>query len=1477
MTKSMERTTATALVLVNWRGVFYERYLLDRNVTALEGANGAGKTTVMIAAYVVLLPDLTRLRFTNLGESGATGGDRGIWGRLGELGRPSYAALQLQMADGERIVLGVHLERKTEPALELTPFLVRSLPESVPLQRLLLRQRDGYDEVPTLDQLKQSAIECNAKLVVCTSTKDYFARLFDLGISPMRLTGDEERNKWNDMLRTSMTGGISRALTTQLREFVFKQDTGLADTLGRMRANLAACRRTRIEVGESRVLEQEISGVYEAGAAMFTASLLASRARARELEAALRAAEREHEQASEQLSELSSAAQELVVRRATLAERRQRAAEAKQAATAHVHQVERALTASERLKRLERQLQQAQSELENKARAQSQAVERRQDAMRARDEAQAAVARAAQGLADLQSGLDELHRRAHTHRLVCERLEQARRGLKVAQLEVTELDGVVDRVREELRQLDNERVRRERESADLQAKRREYNRAFQALRQLTDNASDASDAFAVGRRELARLHAAERLAARAPELAREREQIVNLARRQADLRDELERHSLSEVDAAGFLQHLQELDRQCRELQDEEREATWQLRLLDQRQEELGRELLQLEERQAQWQRVSEVCGRLTPFVPELAPEPASLREARSSLRGEFEAHQRQLEQLAEQRQQASERIAQLESGHDLRMDPAVLQICDELEGELLARRFDELESEQARYVEAQLGPWLHAVVVEDIDAAKQRLDASGLEGTSLWLVQAGADLPVKLEAPSELPQLASMATPFGERLTRVPERASLGQRARQAQLKEWRRRAATLETELEQTIQSARSFGDALHDLDLLERQVEVWKLGDPRKRLGALTELLEETHRAQGRERERAAAARSRLAESRARADDLRPLMANAALLDGPDHNQRLDEMDRELRDAQAAQRELEAVAEARRVLTDSLEALRWQLPSDEELQRWSSEHEQACARRDELFEVDQALTFVQQHRTALDWHEVVEQLAARERLSPRLGALHAEALGRAAASQEALTAADAAWEQVTLELQEAQAELAALRAHQQRAEQELLGEGVSHPSEHTLTLARAQMAEAERHAAEVEGESNTIAERTARAEERCAQARQQVSAAENEVSRLRQQAAPAEQQWERLRTQAEDMDLLSTALEEAEAYTGWTSQQLQPEARSQARLLLDRLAAARGGAPLTEELQGQWDAGFDADECLSTWQAVRGWLTQRVPARIAESQDPLLALARLRDDLRRLEGRLQRQEDDLKGHSRDVARNIEVQIRKATNRVRRLNQFLNDVRFGSIAGIRIRMGRAERSERILTALRDGSAQALLFQSSMPIEEALDEIFRRYGAGRGGGQRLLDYREYIELTVQIQRRQSQTWEDANASRLSTGEAIGVGAALMMVILTEWERDANLLRSKRCGGALRFLFLDEANRLSQDNLGTLFELCENLQLQLLIAAPEVAHVDGNTTYRLVRRVNEDGVEEVVASGRRKQLPEVESSTCATA
>jgi chromosome partition protein MukB len=285
-----------------------------------------------------------------------------------------------------------------------------------------------------------------------------------------------------------------------------------------------------------------------------------------------------------------------------------------------------------------------------------------------------------------------------------------------------------------------------------------------------------------------------------------------------------------------------------------------------------------------------------------------------------------------------------------------------------------------------------------------------------------------------------------------------------------------------------------------------------------------------------------------------------------------------------------------------------------------------------------------------------------------------------------------------------------------------------------------------------------------------------------------------------------------------------------------------------------------------GGSLDEiCVSERDAFEGRHSERPFILVGQQSlaDPTRALLRLRDDLSSLESRLGHQETELRGASEDVARGIDVQLRRARSQVRRLNQNLSGVRFGSIGGMRIQMTRVERMDQVLSALREGQSQDLLFDPRMPVEEALAEIFRRHAGGKAGSQRILDYREYLELSVDVLRAGKSEWEAASPARLSTGEGIGVGAAILMVVLTEWERDSNLLRTRRPMGSMRFLFLDEANRLSQDNLSVLFDLCQTLELQLLVAAPEVSRAEGATTYRLVRRTDESGRDEVLVSGRR--------------
>ena len=96
------------------------------------------------------------------------------------------------------------------------------------------------------------------------------------GSDPLRLDGDGERAKLSEMLRTSMTGGMSRVLTNGLRAFLLKEDRKLTDDLRRIRSNIDACRRTRAEVDDARKLEAEIYLVYEAGQEMFNTAVHAT-------------------------------------------------------------------------------------------------------------------------------------------------------------------------------------------------------------------------------------------------------------------------------------------------------------------------------------------------------------------------------------------------------------------------------------------------------------------------------------------------------------------------------------------------------------------------------------------------------------------------------------------------------------------------------------------------------------------------------------------------------------------------------------------------------------------------------------------------------------------------------------------------------------------------------------------------------------------------------------------------------------------------------------------------------------------------------------------------------------------------------------------------------------------------------------------------------------------------------------------------
>ena len=453
----MSRTRAQALVLVNWKGVFYERYLIDRHVTALEGANGAGKTTVMIAAYLVLLPDMSRVRFTNLGETGATGGDKGIWGRLGEPGRPAYSAIDFALASDHRLIAGVHLERKGEPSVEPMAFIISGLDADVRLQEVLLLSQGDHEVVPELNELRENAARFGGQMQVFRTARDYFAELFKHGVTPLRLGTDEERNRLNEMLRTSMTGGISRALTSELRSFLLKEESGLADTLQRMKANLDACRRTRTEVQESQRLEREIGGVFEAGQAMFAAACLATRERADELQRRLAEAEEVQRNAQHRLGEAESELARVCEELGNKGARQEALANEVSDAEDRLRRIQQALEAAKEVQCRRTELSSAEADTRIAASLRSEQEEVRTERRAARQRCQDDHKRAGAGLADLQRGFDELHRRAGTYRQVLRRKSEAERLLEADELAIGAIAGRITENKTQLEQVDRSR------------------------------------------------------------------------------------------------------------------------------------------------------------------------------------------------------------------------------------------------------------------------------------------------------------------------------------------------------------------------------------------------------------------------------------------------------------------------------------------------------------------------------------------------------------------------------------------------------------------------------------------------------------------------------------------------------------------------------------------------------------------------------------------------------------------------------------------------------------------------------------------------------------------------------------------------------------------------------------------------------------------------------------------------------------
>lgn len=259
----------------------------------------------------------------------------------------------------------------------------------------------------------------------------------------------------------------------------------------------------------------------------------------------------------------------------------------------------------------------------------------------------------------------------------------------------------------------------------------------------------------------------------------------------------------------------------------------------------------------------------------------------------------------------------------------------------------------------------------------------------------------------------------------------------------------------------------------------------------------------------------------------------------------------------------------------------------------------------------------------------------------------------------------------------------------------------------------------------------------------------------------------------------------------------------------------------------------------------------------LRERIRQDIIKTDDPIDAIEQMEIELARLTDELTAREQKLAISSKSVANIIRKTIQREQNRIRMLNQGLQAVAFGQVKGVRLNVNIRESHAILLDVLSEEHEQHqdLFASQRLTFSEAMAKLYQRLNPQVDMGQRLpqtigeelLDYRNYLELEVEVNRG-SDGWLKAESGALSTGEAIGTGMSILVMVVQSWEEESRRLRSKDISPC-RLLFLDEAARLDAKSIATLFELCDRLQMQLIIAAPENISPEKGTTYKLVRKV----------------------------
>ncbi|MFH4510973.1 chromosome partition protein MukB [Vibrio alginolyticus] len=1455
----IERGKYQSLTMVNWNGFFARTFDIDGLVTTLSGGNGAGKSTTMAAFITALIPDQTLLHFRNTTEAGSSQSsrDKGLYGKL----QPGacYAALDVVNSRNQRLLFAVKLQQVAgrDKKVDIKPFVIQGLPSHVKPTDILVESVSATQaRVRQINEVKESIAEFEGvQFKAFSSIVDYHAQMFEFGVIPKKLRNSGDRSKFYRLIEASLYGGISSAITRSLRDYLLPQNGGVKKAFQDMESALRENRMT-LEAIKTTQADRDLFKHLITESTNYVAAdyMRHANERRKKLEQTLSLRSElfgSRETLIEQNNLLNRVQEELEL----LIESESSLEQDYQAASDHLQLVQNALRQQEKIERYQEDLEELSERLEEQMMVVEDAQERVMMAEEQATVAEEEVDSLKTQLADYQQALDVQQTRALQYQQAVQALEKAKKLLGDDSLTAESAQALV---------------------SELKSKESENTNALLSVKHKLDMSSAAAEQFETALKlvqsivgQVERKDASEH-AKTAIAKARESQQIAQNEQQWRAQHRDLER-SLNQQRQARELvaeykkQYHVELTDEVTFEQERERHAT-QIESLEIAQEEVRDQ--RGEQRRLEQNAVAEI-SKLEAIAPAWIAANDALEKLREQSGEELEdrhavmnhmqvvlEQERELslakDKLAERRSQLDAEIERLASPGGSN-DPRLKGLADTLGGVLLSEIYDDITIDDAPYFSAMYGPARHAIVVSDLSGIEEKLVELDDCPEDLYIIEGDIDAfdDSSFDAEELEGAVCVRMNDRQMRYSRLPEIPLFGRAAREQRLE-------LLRNEREEVVEK---HAKAAFDSQKMQRLYQAFNLfvsnhiqvafdADPEQALATIRDKRNQIARVLADLDAKEQQQRSQLQTSKQALSSLDKLASHMVLVEDESLQARFDELEEKIAQLAEAKNFLNNHAKA----VTQLENIASALDADpEQFDALEAEYKAADERLQDLKKQIFALSDLVERRHYFAYSDSVDLLNKSSELSEQLKAKLVQAEQMRTRSREELKQSQGQMNQYNQVLASLKSSHQAKLETVQEFKQELQEFGVNADEgaeeramrrrdelHERLHSSRSRKSEYERTITSTELEMKGLAKR--------------LKKVQKEYVELRTFVVAAKAGWCSVLRLARENDVERRLHKRELAYMS------ADELRSMSDKSLGalRLAVANND-DLRDALRLSEDNARPERKVLF-YIAVYQHLRERIRQDIIRTDDPVEAIEEMEVELARLTEELTQRENRLAISSESVASIIKKTIQREQNRIRMLNQGLSNISFGQVKGVRLNVKIRESHEVLLNGLATQQEQHKdLFESTrFTFSEAMAKLFQRVNPHIDMGQRspqvlgeeLLDYRNYLELSVEVNRG-TDGWLQAESGALSTGEAIGTGQSILLMVVQSWEEESRRLRSKDIVPC-RLLFLDEAARLDAKSIATLFELCDRLDMQLLIAAPENISPEKGTTYKLVRKVFKD-------------------------